>query len=367
MKIGIYYDSLVSKGGAERVVIELANNLRADIITSGYNEEINKWLPINGKVVDLGNFSINYIKPIGTLFESPIRFYLNRNKFEYDCYIYCGFSSIYGSNIKNKEKNVWFCFTPNRILYDLKKIKMDNSSQFAKLILKLYILIFNKRDQRIIKNNFNEIYSQTENVKNRVKKYYQINSKVIYSPLDIKKYSFNKLGDYYLTVGRLFAEKRSILIVNSFLKMPDKKLIIVGDGPQKTKITKMIKKSNNIKILSNINEQKLKKLYSNCLATIYMPVNEDFGLVPLEGMASGKICIGVNEGGCLETIVNEKTGFLIKPQEKEIIRIINNFDTKKALKMKKDCLFWVKKFDIETIIYKWEQELSNLYRSKSKI
>lgn len=357
-KIAIYYDSMVSIGGGERVVIELANILNADIITSGFDSKINEWIHINNRVIDIGNLSIRLIKPIGTLFESPLRFYLSRNRFKYDINIFIGFTSIFASN--NHNINIWYCLTPNRVLYDLREFKLKDQNFIKRILFKLHIILFYKLDHSFIKNNFCKILTQSLNVRKRVKKYYDIESSVIYSPINTKNYKFKRFGDYFLTVSRLYADKRIDLIVKSFIKIPDKKLVIVGNGPEKRKIENLIKGHPNISLLSNINDDELNELYANCLATIFMARNEDYGLIPLEGMASGKPCIAANEGGCKETIVHGKTGFLIKPQEDEIINTINRLDIKKVKTMKKYCLKWVQKFDTKICLKQWKKELNVL-------
>lgn len=357
-KIAIYYDSLISKGGAERVVIQFANYLNADIITSGYNPEIKKWMPIKGNVIDLGNFSIKFFKPLGILFEAPLRYILNKKHLNYDINIYCGFISIYGA--KNTKNNIWRSFTPNRLMYDLKEEKQKEISFIKSIAVRIHILLLNRLDQYIVKNNFRKIIVQSRNVQARIKKYYNINPILINDPVDTKNYYFTKYGDFYLVVSRLFPEKRVDMIVNAFLKMPSKKLIIVGDGPEKEKILTKLKSAKNIQLLDNVSEKQLIDMYANCLATIYMPKDEDYGLVPLESMAAGKPCIAANEGGCRETIIDKKTGFLINANEESLIICIKRFNRGIAAKMKNACVKQSKKFDVSLSFKKWKMEIDKL-------
>ncbi len=359
MKIALFYDSMVTTGGAERHIIELANSLGADIITSGYDTKIANWLPIKNKVINLGNLTIRWSKPIGILIESPIRFLLSKNKYKYDINIYLG-SSIYGSSKRNK--NIYYCLTPNKHLYYWEGLKIYNIGFLSKLIHIFYKWLFYKKDQTSVKNNFDLIITQSEYIKLKIKNIYGRNSIVIYPPIDTNKFRFKEFGDFFLTVSRLHPSKRADLIARAFIKMPNKKLIIVGNGPEKATISEIIKKSKNIKLFSEISEEKLIELYSTCLATIYMPAHEDFGLIPLEGMASGKACIAVNEGGCKETVINRETGYLISPTEKEIIKTVTNFDTLIANKMKNNCIEHAKKFDVSICSLKWKQLLANTYK-----
>jgi len=358
-KIAIYYDSLVGMGGAQRVVIQLANLLNADIVTSGFDPKINEWMHINGNVIDLGNISIKFFKPIGVLFEAPLRFLINRNRLNYDINIYCGFTSIYAA--KKGPVNIWRCFTPNRILYDQRNNKFKKANILVKLILKLHIMLFHSLDQTLVRTRFTKIIAQSINIQNRIKKYYGLYSKVIYEPVETRNFKFNKFGNYYLTVSRLFTEKRIEVIVKAFLKMPNKRLIIVGDGPEKEKIIKLSKQAKNITLLTKVGDSELQQLYANCFATIYIPQDEDYGLVPLESMASGKLCIASNEGGCKETIINGKTGFLITPDADSLIRVVTSLNIKIVKKMKNACIEHARLFNIDEWFEKWKNEL-NIYK-----
>jgi len=356
MKIAIHYDSLIAEGGAERVVIQLANYLKADIVTSGFNPKLKKWLQIKVKVIDIGNLSVRLFKPLGVLFEAPIRFMFYKGARDYDLNIYCGFTSIYGSNRNNY--NILYCLTPNRIIYDLRNYKQENAGILKRFFLKLHIRFFEKLDQKIVRNNFKLILSQSREIKKRVKTFYGLNTNVIYPPLDISSYKYGNPEGFYLTVGRLFTEKRIDLIIKAFLKMPDKKLIIVGDGPEKSKFNKLIKNSENIKLFTKITDSKLKELYTKCIAVIFMAKDEDYGLVPIEASASGKICIAANEGGCIETVINNKTGYLITPHISEIQATVSKLKNSTLRSMKGDCIKNARRFNAETSFRNWDMVIS---------
>lgn len=361
MKIAVYYDTLVSKGGAERVAILIANSLGADIITAGYDKKVTRWIPIKNKVINLGNTTLSVNKPIGTLFEAPLRFYLNRKKFidTYDFHIFLGFSSIYGAWSANK--NIWYCLTPNRMLYDLKHLKLGNLNPLARLVFFIYITLFKRFDPYVAKRSFKKILAQTITIKDRIKKYYGIkNTPVIYPSFDPKGFKYKYVGDFYLSVSRLHEEKRVELIAKSFTEMPDKKLVIVGDGPEKDKILHVIEGHDNITYQQNCSDDELHELYAKCLATIYIPMDEDYGLIPLESMASGKPCIGANEGGLRETIINNKTGLLINADKESIKKAVQLMSKIKAQKMKDACLQRVKEFGLQIFIKQWKEVLHDL-------
>lgn len=346
MKIGIFFDTLLTMGGAEKVVVQLANELGAEIVTSGYNPDKLIIKPKN-KVHDLGNWGVKVFAPIGYLFEAPFRFWLNRNKFDYDLEIYIGFTSIYG--VRKNCNNAWYCLTPNRMIYDLRQAKLKQQGLFGKIALWAHILLFSAWDKRVV-SRFRRVAAQTDNVRQRFYRYYgKRDVNVVYAPVDTNKYQPGKTGDYFLAVSRLFPEKRMQLIAEAFAGLPDK-LILVGDGPEREKIETIVKANPNIELRSNLSEAALKELYENCRATVFMPVDEDYGLVPIEGMAAGKPCIAVNEGGCKETVVDGVTGFLIPPdiaQIREKVAIMN----KQWVEAHADaCITQAKKFDLASCV-----------------
>lgn len=350
-KIAIYSDSLMSRGGGAHVVRELATALNADIITCEVDENFRNSLPKTIKIITTGSLFKNVSVPFFSLFESPFRFYFMKDK-KYDLNIYVGNYSIFAA--RNTKNNVWLCFSPNRIMYDLKDWKLKTSPFVNRIFLYLHVLLFQKIDNYLIKNHIRLIIAQNQNVKDRVSKYYQKRSLVIHSPVNTVNYYFKKVGDFYLTVSRLVPEKRILLIAEAFSLMPNKKLIIVGSGSEQKNIEKLIKSKDNITLLDNLDDDGVRELYSECFATIYMPINEDFGLVPIESMASGKICVAANEGGCKETIVNMVTGVLISPTVSDIVTTVNTIVEKDVLSMKNDCIERARMFDTSLFVREWK-------------
>ena len=112
-------------------------------------------------------------------------------------------------------------------------------------------------------------------------------------------------------------------------KLKGYKLLLVGPVSKDKayydyylRIVEEAKKSSEIKILKDVDEEKLKDLYSRCTAVLYPPVNEDYGLVPLEAMASYKPVIAVNEGGPKETVEDGKTGYLVNSEQEMADRMV---------------------------------------------
>ena len=156
----------------------------------------------------------------------------------------------------------------------------------------------------------------------RIKKYWGKDSKVIFGPVDVDKFTFNlNRGDFYLSVCRLVPNKRVDLLVKAFNKL-NLPLIVIGDGPEKKKLKKLA--NNNIKILGYKSDLFIKKSMETCRAFVYAGI-EDFGITPVEAMAAGSPVIALGKGGLLDTINcftknnKYKTGLLFKDQTSNCI------------------------------------------------
>jgi len=198
-------------------------------------------------------------------------------------------------------------------------------------------------------NNIDQLVTNSKNSQKRIEKYYHRTADIIYPPVNVSKFRYKEYGDFWLSVNRLYPEKRIELQINAFRETPDEKLIIVGGhakGDHSKKYAENIINGlpQNVKILGEIPEKELIDLYARCKGLICTAIDEDFGLTPVEAMASGKPVIAVNEGGFRET-VTEKTGLLINADLhsiREAIKFISN----KPESYKNACLEQAKRFDL---------------------
>ena len=145
----------------------------------------------------------------------------------------------------------------------------------------------------------------------RVRQYYRRSASVIHPPVALDEFEpVAEIDDYYLFVGQLVDYKRADLAVEAF-NANGRPLKVVGNGPQ----MKCLKASagTNVELLGKVDATQLKQLYARCKALIF-PGVEDFGIVPLEAMASGRPVIALGQGGALETVVDGETGVLFSHQ-----------------------------------------------------
>ncbi|MFO7445164.1 MAG: glycosyltransferase, partial [Ignavibacteriaceae bacterium] len=158
-----------------------------------------------------------------------------------------------------------------------------------------------------------------------IKKIYNKESAVIYPPVDVHKYdTVPGKEDYYLTASRMVPYKKIDMIVEAFSKMPDKKLVVIGDGPEMQKIKS--KTSSNIEILGYQQFETLKRHMQKARAFVFA-AEEDFGIIVVEAMACGTPVIAWSSGGTTETIVEGKTGLFFKDQNvSSLIEAVNRFE-----------------------------------------
>ncbi|WP_369888656.1 glycosyltransferase family 4 protein [Klebsiella pneumoniae] len=163
----------------------------------------------------------------------------------------------------------------------------------------------------------------------RIKKVYNRESTVIYPPVDVERFTLNdKKEDYYFTASRMVPYKRIDLIVEAFSKMPEKKLIVIGDGSEIGKVKS--KASKNVEILGYQPNHIMLEHMQNAKAFVFA-AEEDFGITPVEAQACGTPVIAFGKGGSLETIrplgVDNPTGLFFSEQTIEsIISQVNAFE-----------------------------------------
>ena len=341
MKIAIFHDYFGAIGGGERLVIAMAKILDADIITTD-TDAVQKIDP-SVRVVSLGKtIAFPPLKQISASF----LFYFSDVSQQYDFFIFSGNWAHYPAH--RHHPNIWYCNTPTRAFYDQYQPVIQKQNFFKRQIARIWITTHRYFDQRSIRN-VDIIVANSENIKARVMRFYQRDSTVIYPGIDTSRFHCSEYGDYWLSVNRLYPEKRIELQIEAFRRLPDEKLLIAGGYAEGDNASAYVQKimrdlPPNVTILGEVSEEKLIDLYSRCKALLCTAVDEDFGLTPLEAMASGKPVVAVNEGGFMET-VTQATGVLVRPDVEAIIEALSviGADPKK---FRNACIARAKDFEI---------------------
>ena len=236
--------------------------------------------------------------------------------------------------------HISYIHTPMRYAWDQMNIYLDKSALSKKgfEILVRYCLYKLREWDFSSSQRIDNIIANSNFTAKRIKKYWGLHSFVINPPVDIERFNCNKTrGDFYLSVNRLVPNKRIDLLIEAFNKsgLP---LIILGDGPEKNKLKKMAK--SNVKFLGQVPDLEIEYYMSTCRAFVYAGL-EDFGIAPVEAIASGAPIIAFGKGGILDTVncltkKNENkisTGLLFRKQNSlDIFDTIDWFEDKKIWK-----------------------------------
>lgn len=326
MKIAIVHDYLAQDGGAERVLRSLHHMWPDAPIFTLFNEK--------GKVQGFESADIreSYIArlPFG---RTKYQWYLplmpqafeTFDLSEFDVVISSTSAFAKGVITRPETLHICYCHTPTRYLWiesqgyiaDLKYPKIVKMF-LPRLIHKLRMV------DRLQVDRVDQFIANSETVKNRIGKYYQRESQIIFPPVDMSKTAIaTPIGDYFISGGRLVPYKRFDLIIEVFNRTKQK-LIIFGDGPSFTELKQRSKP--NITFVGRVSEEEKMKLLSRAQAFIH-PQLEDFGITPIESMANGRPVIAYKAGGAVETIISGVTGVFFDTQSWEaLFEVIQAFD-----------------------------------------
>ena len=252
----------------------------------------------------------------------------------YDLIISSSHAVAKGIIVGPDQLHISYVHSPIRYAWDLQhqylqesKLTKGLKSIIARIVLH-YIRIWDQRTA----NGVDYFAANSEFIARRISKVYRRESTVIYPPVDVEYYSkCDKKEEFYLTVSRMVPYKKIALLVEAFNAMPEKKLIVIGDGSEFIKIKKMAK--SNIILMGYQKAEVLREYMQKAKAFVFA-AEEDFGITPLEAQACGTPVIAYGKGGVLETIVplgaEKPTGILFEEQTKQsIINAVETFENER--------------------------------------
>jgi len=323
MKILLFHPWLKSKGGAERVVYEYYKRSKHKI-------KILTWNYIKEKTYDFKEKDI--ISLYDKKYERIFRGYLIRGgfsllnlliKYEIDNFDLLlistgGIAELILSYQDVNIPKVAYTHTILRATYKY-DIYWNIKYRFRKyyfLPYKVALNVYNYLERKAWKKIDFAIFNSELSRKRALDKNLIDKEKtdVIYPGADLSNFYNDNPENYFLYVARIGLSKRQDILIRAFArfikKYPEYKLYLVGNIENKKyylKILKLIKEynlQNNIKLYSNLSDEKLRELYAKSLACIYIPYMEDFGIVPLESMVAGKYLINIYPSGSYELLKN---------------------------------------------------------------
>lgn len=246
---------------------------------------------------------------------------------EYDLIISSSHAVAKGILTNQNQVHICYCHTPIRYAWDLTHQYLKEAGLtkglggfFAKAILhyiRMWDITSAGRPDFFIANS--------SYISKRIKKIYNRESTVINPPVDINKFECGtEKENFYLTASRFVPYKRIDVIAEAFSMMPDKKLVIVGDGPDEAKIRR--KAGSNVEFTGYLSGKKYKEYMKKARGFVFA-AEEDFGIVVIEALASGTPVIALNKGGTAETVTDGVNGIHFNEQTpQQIVEAVEKFE-----------------------------------------
>jgi glycosyltransferase involved in cell wall biosynthesis len=213
--------------------------------------------------------------------------------------------------------HVCYCHTPMRYIWNMYHDYRSGAGRITRLVmppLSHYLRMWDVTSAARV----DSFVANSATVARRIHRYYAADSVVIHPPVDTGAFSIaaaSDLADYYLMAGELVSYKRPDLAIRAFNEMK-LKLVVIGGGEMLDDIRRLA--GPTVTVLGPQPFDVLKQHYARCRALIF-PGEEDFGMVPVEAMASGRPVVAYGRGGATETVVDGVSGVFFAEQTSEAI------------------------------------------------
>ncbi len=216
--------------------------------------------------------------------------------------------------------SICYCHTPLRPIWDMYDDYAATHRLGRSFVYRWYVRYLRRWDEASAKR-IHYFVANSRHVQQRIADSYNRESTVIYPPVRVDKFGLNtgKRKDYYLCVGRMVPYKRIDVIVRAFQKMPDKQLLLIGDGWGAGELSSLINGHDNIQWLGYKNDREMIPYVQEAKACIFA-AKEDFGIMCVEVQSCGTPVLALDYGGYRETVIDGQTGYLFAGQTEDSIR-----------------------------------------------
>jgi glycosyltransferase involved in cell wall biosynthesis len=325
MRCAIVHYWLLGMRGGEKVVEGLARLLPdADIYTLFYDPERVSPL-IRSRVVQS-----SFLNPFRRVYRSLLPLMpLALEAFDlrdYDLVISSESGPAKGVLVSSHVRHICYCHSPMRYLWDLYPAYLHEWTRSAlKRALMMPLTNYLRLWDYASAARVDEFIANSQNVQNRIWRAYRRGSEIIYPPVPVETFYSEPARDYYLIVSELTPYKRIADAVRCFSRT-NRRLKIVGQGPEYRSLRSMA--GPGIEFCGRVSDAELRELYAHCRAVV-LPGVEDFGIVPVEAIASGKPMVALAKGGVLESVPerNPRAGFFYPhPGEDHLAQALNDFE-----------------------------------------
>ena len=297
MRSAIVHYWLLNRRGGEKVLDALCRLLpQADIFTlfadpAAYSDEVRRH-----------RVTTSFLNPLRSRYRSLLPLMpMALESFDlrdYDLVVSSESGPAKGVIVNSRAEHICYCHTPMRYLWDLypayrNEWTRSRWKRAAMTPLANYLRLWDYASAARV----DRFAANSENVRRRIWKTWRRESEVVYPPVDVASFYHKPSEDYFLIVSELVSYKRIDSAVRAFAQ-GSRKLRIAGDGPEYRRLRASA--GNNVEFLGRVSDTDLRELYARCRAFL-LPGEEDFGIAPVEALASGKPIIALGRGGVLET------------------------------------------------------------------
>ena len=220
----------------------------------------------------------------------------------YDLVISSSFAVAKGAIVRPDAVHVCYCHSPMRYIWDLEHAYRRDAGLDRGLrgLLTSMLMSYLRTWDVASAQRAQVVVANSSFTASRIRRYWNREPEVLPPPVDLSRFSLrtDKGGDY-LTVSRLVPYKRHDLMVRAFADMPDRRLRIVGDGPQREALQKIA--TPNVEFLGALPDPEVATLMAEARAFLFA-AHEDFGIVPVEAQACGTPVIAYGAGGVRDTV-----------------------------------------------------------------
>jgi glycosyltransferase involved in cell wall biosynthesis len=329
-RVAVVHDWLVTYGGAERVLEQILDQYpHADLFTlCDYLPEEHRGF-LKGRQIHtsflqhLPRARAKYRSYLALMPLAIERFDLRG----YDLVISSSFAVAKGVITGPDQLHVCMCYSPMRYAWDLTHQYLHEAklTKGVRGLLAHWLLHRMRLWDARTANGVDEFIAISQYIARRIMKVYRRPSTVIYPPVDVERFTLREQKEnFYLAASRLVPYKRIDLIVEAFSRMPDRKLVVIGDGPDFKKIRRLA--GPNVHLMGAQATDVLCDHMQRARGFLFA-AEEDFGIVPVEAQACGTPVIAFRRGGQTETIVEGETGLFFAEQEPDcLIDAVQRFE-----------------------------------------
>ena len=286
---------------------------------------------------------------------------------EYDLVISSSHAVAKGVLIGPDQLHVCMCYSPIRYAWDLQHqyLRESGLTRGVKAWLVRWLLHKIRIWDARTAYGVDKFIAISHFIARRIEKAYRRESVVIYPPVNVDAFELNEVkSNFYLAASRMVPYKKMPMIVEAFNRMPDKKLVVIGDGPDLEKCKAMA--GPNVQVLGYQQFEAMKEYLERAKAFVFA-AEEDFGIAPLEAQACGTPVIAYGKGGALETIRGlahtQPSGlFFYEQTAAALINAVQEFERQAHLISAHDCRSNVQRFSPEIFRQKLTEMVDAEYR-----